>query len=159
MKKDRKNGLKPCAVQLNYGSTNTCGYDDLDSFRGFSEQEKVWLHVDAAYAGPALILPEYRERSLLMQEIATSFNFNGSKWFLCGVDSAFLFIKDRQLLKRVFAADGDYMARSDAEQIYNPEFKDWSRLLNHGVPDSDKIDHYLSSSIKSTFRSGVSHPS
>lgn len=34
-----------------------------------------------------------------------------------------------------------------------------SRLLNHGVPDSDKIDHYLSSSIKSTFRSGVSHPS
>jgi len=126
MEKDRKNGLQPCAVQLNYGSTNTCGYDDLNSFRGFSEQEQVWLHVDAAYAGPALILPEFRERSLLMQEISTSFNFNGSKWFLCGVDSAFLFIKDRQLLKRVFAADGDYMARSDAEQIYNPEFKDWS---------------------------------
>ena len=126
MEADRKIGLKPCAVQLNYGSTNTCGYDDLNSFRGFSDQEQVWLHVDAAYAGPALILPEFRERSLLMQEIATSFNFNGSKWFLCGVDSAFLYIKDRQLLKRVFAADGDSMARSDAEQIYNPEFKDWS---------------------------------
>ncbi|MBM4251927.1 MAG: hypothetical protein FJ146_08140 [Deltaproteobacteria bacterium] len=126
MAEDRKKGLKPCALQLNYGSTNTCGYDDLESFKGFADQEQIWVHVDAAYAGPSLILPEFRERSHALQDIATSFNFNGSKWFLCGFDSAFLYVRDRHLLKQVFAADGAYLARVDEEQIYNPELKDWS---------------------------------
>lgn len=123
---DRSRGLTPCAVLLNYGSTNTSGTDDLESFRDLRETEKVWVHVDAAYAGASLILPEYRERSRLIQDLATSFNFNGSKWFLCGFDSAFLFIRDRQLLKAVYAAGDSYMAKAADEEVYNPEFKDWS---------------------------------
>jgi glutamate/tyrosine decarboxylase-like PLP-dependent enzyme len=126
MAEDRARGLKPCAVILNYGSTNTSGYDDLESFRGLREAEDVWVHVDAAYAGASLILPEYQERSRVLQELATSFNFNGSKWFLCGFDSAFLFIRDRQLLKTVYAAGGEYLAKAGEEEIFNPEFKDWS---------------------------------
>jgi glutamate/tyrosine decarboxylase-like PLP-dependent enzyme len=126
MAEDRAHGLTPCAVLLNYGSTNTSGYDDLESFRDLRVQENVWVHVDAAYAGASLILPEYRERSLLIQQLSTSFNFNGSKWFLCGFDSAFLFIRDRQLLKTVYAAGDAYMARPEDEDVYNPEFKDWS---------------------------------
>jgi len=123
---DRKNGLIPCYIQLNYGSTNTCGYDDLESFKGFGEKEKIWLHVDAAYAGAALILPKYKQQSLQIQSIANSFNFNGSKWFLCGFDSAFLFVNDRNRLKDVFSATDEFMINVDDEQIYNPEFKDWS---------------------------------
>jgi glutamate/tyrosine decarboxylase-like PLP-dependent enzyme len=126
MKTDRENGLTPCAVILNYGSTNTSGYDDLISFRGLCELENVWVHVDAAYAGASLILPEYKERALLIQEIATSFNFNGSKWLLCGFDSAFLFIRDRKLLKSVYAASADYLTEANDEDIFNPEFKDWA---------------------------------
>ena len=126
MQKDREQGLTPCVVQLNFGSTNTCGYDDLASFHGFAESENVWIHVDAAYAGPAFILPEWQKSSHTLQDIATSFNFNGSKWFLCGFDSAFLFIRDRKLLKQVFSADGDYLARVHDEEVYNPELKDWS---------------------------------
>jgi glutamate/tyrosine decarboxylase-like PLP-dependent enzyme len=126
MSEDRARGLTPCAVILNYGSTNTSGTDDLESFRHLRETEKVWVHVDAAYAGASLILPEYRDRSRLIQELATSFNFNGSKWFLCGFDSAFLYIRDRQLLKAVYAAGDTYMAKAADEEVYNPEFKDWS---------------------------------
>jgi glutamate/tyrosine decarboxylase-like PLP-dependent enzyme len=126
MSDDRARGLTPCAVILNYGSTNTSGTDDLESFRHLRETEKVWVHVDAAYAGASLILPEYRDRSRLIQELATSFNFNGSKWFLCGFDSAFLYIRDRQLLKAVYAAGDAYMAKAADEEVYNPEFKDWS---------------------------------
>ncbi|MDQ3230773.1 MAG: pyridoxal-dependent decarboxylase, partial [Pseudobdellovibrionaceae bacterium] len=126
MNEDRAKGLTPCCVLLNYGSTNTSGYDELESFRGFREQEQVWVHVDAAYAGASLILPEYRERARCIQDLATSFNFNGSKWLLCGFDSAFLFIRDRQLLKAVYAAGGEYLAQTSEEEIYNPEFKDWS---------------------------------
>ena len=36
----------------NYGSTNTCGYDDIDSFKGFAERENIWLHVDDALIHP-----------------------------------------------------------------------------------------------------------
>jgi aromatic-L-amino-acid decarboxylase len=121
---DRARGLTPCLVLLNHGSTNTCGSDDLASFAGL--RQDLWVHVDAAYAGSALLLPEQRQRSLTLQEIASSFNFNGSKWLLCGFDSAFLFVRDRRLLKVVYAAGGDYMAKAQEEDIYNPEFKDWS---------------------------------
>ncbi|MFW7379159.1 MAG: pyridoxal-dependent decarboxylase [Oligoflexus sp.] len=126
MSQDRRNGLTPCLVQLNFGSTNTCGYDDLDSFVDFAEKEDVWLHVDAAYAGASLILAQFKERALTLEKIASSFNFNGSKWFLCGFDSAFLFVRERRLLKDVFAASGDYLDKVDAEAFYNPELKDWA---------------------------------
>ena len=126
MHEDRDNGLIPCAVQLNYGSTNTCGYDDINSFKDFTQQENIWLHVDAAYAGASLILPQFKEQSKVLQSIATSFNFNGSKWFLCGFDSAFLYVRDRKLLKDVFAASGDYMDSVESEETYSPEFKDWA---------------------------------
>lgn len=126
MAADRALGLTPCAVILNYGSTNTSGTDDLESFRDLRESEDVWVHVDGAYAGASLILPEYRQRARLIQDLATSFNFNGSKWFLCGFDSAFLYIRDRQLLKAVYAAGDTFMAKAADEEVYNPEFKDWS---------------------------------
>jgi len=116
MSEDRANGFIPCAVQLNYGSTNTCGYDDINSFKDFAQQENVWLHVDAAYAGASLILPQFQVQSKVIQSIATSFNFNGSKWFLCGFDSAFLYVRDRKLLKDVFAASGDYMDSVESEE-------------------------------------------
>ena len=123
---DRAQGLIPCCVQLNFGSTNTCGSDDLASFAGFADAARVWVHVDAAYAGASLILPQFKERAQQLQAIATSFNFNGSKWFLCGFDSAFLYVRDRHLLKDVFAATGDYLDVVQGEDIYNPEFKDWA---------------------------------
>ncbi|SMF77464.1 pyridoxal-dependent decarboxylase [Pseudobacteriovorax antillogorgiicola] len=126
MASDRRQGLRPCALQLNYGSTNTCGMDDMKSFLGFAQAEGVWLHVDAAYAGASLILPEFQGASRVIQEIADSFNFNGSKWFLCGFDSAFLYVRDRRLMKQVYAAGGDYLATVDEEGAYNPEFKDWA---------------------------------
>lgn len=126
MEEDRKKGLIPCGLQLNYGSTNTCGYDDIKSFQGFSRKEQIWIHVDAAYAGASLILPQFKERSLLIQELANSFNFNGSKWFLCGFDSAFLYIRDRRLFKEVFSASGAYLDTVESEETYNPEFKDWA---------------------------------
>lgn len=126
VEQDRALGLVPCCVQLNYGSTNTCGYDDLASFNGFAEDQDIWVHVDAAYAGPSLCLPQNKERSQTLQNIATSFNFNGSKWFLCGFDSAFLFVSDRRRLTDVFSATGDYLAASGDACAFNPEFKDWA---------------------------------
>ena len=126
MKEDRQAGLIPCGVQLNYGSTNTCGFDEIESFHGFSGEHDVWVHVDAAYAGASWILPRFRQQARCVQDISDSFNFNGSKWFLCGFDSAFLYVKDRRDLTDVFSATGDYLDSRGGDSPYCPEFKDWS---------------------------------
>lgn len=126
IKKDRSRGLSPALVLLNLGTTNTCGYDDLASFHGFAEAQGVWIHVDAAYAGASLMLPRFADRTQSLLAVAQSFNFNGSKWFLCGFDSAFLFVSDRRFLNLTYTAGGDYLAQQDPSQVYNPEFKDWA---------------------------------
>lgn len=133
---DMKIGRIPCAVVLNYGTTNTCGYDPVGEYKELVEKYKIWLHVDAAYAGPSMILPEFQEKiAKPLTEIATSFNFNGSKWFLSGFDSAFLYCRDKKLLIQTNSITGDYMHQvkeDDGSDIHNPakvyapEFKDWS---------------------------------
>lgn len=122
---DKSAGLVPCALQLNFGSTNTCGLDDAAEFEDLAAKERLWVHVDAAYGGPAWALDEFRAYAEAVSRVATSVNVNGSKWFLCGFDSAFLWIRDRRLLVDVFSASDSFMA-SAGDGIYNPEFKDWS---------------------------------
>ena len=126
IEEDRKRGLVPCWVQLNYGSTNTSGSDDIDSWELDSSWDDIWIHVDAAYGGAALILHEYAEQSRKIQEVADSFNINGSKWLLCGFDSAFFFVKDRQRLIDCYSATGDYLDSSVPDTPYTPQFKDWN---------------------------------
>jgi len=127
MDEDRKKGFVPCLVLLTYGTTNTCGFDDLGEYHKLSKDEKdVWIHLDAAYAGASWILPDIPTPPL---ELCNSFNFNGSKIFLCGFDSAFLFVKNRDWMKDCFSESGEYMDQSPGERtIFDPEFKDW------GVP-------------------------
>mmetsp|Transcript_11528 Transcript_11528/g.18751 ORF Transcript_11528/g.18751 Transcript_11528/m.18751 type:complete len:535 (+) Transcript_11528:612-2216(+) len=123
---DREAGLIPCALQLNYGTTNTSSYDSLADFGDLVKEHGLWLHVDAAYAGASWILPKFQHRTKALEQLATSFNFNGSKWFLCGFDSAFLWVKDRRLLQQTFTATDAYLAESEVTCPYNPELKDWS---------------------------------
>lgn len=124
---DRANGLIPCVLQLNYGSTNTCGLDDVAEFEELAKEEELWIHVDAAYAGPSWALDEFRADAAAVSRVATSVNVNGSKWFLCGFDSAFLWIRDRRLLTEVYSASDSYMDTDKGMAgIYAPELKDWS---------------------------------
>ena len=104
MEEDLAAGLVPAGVLLNLGTTNTCGYDPVYEYKELVEEFRLWLHIDAAYAGPALLLQgqetailgtetETRSPAVAMaryteslRDFVTSFNFNGSKWFLCGFD-------------------------------------------------------------------------
>lgn len=126
MKEDVAQGLVPCFVLLNHGSTNTCGYDDAEGMAALIEEFHVWVHCDAAFAGSFWVLPQFQGRTEVIQRNCTSFNFNGSKAFLCGFDSAFYWVKDRKPLMEAFSATGAFMAPADGDGIYDPEFKDWS---------------------------------
>eukprot|EP00755_Sulcionema_specki_P010306 Sspe_Gene.6827::Locus_2295_Transcript_1_1_Confidence_1.000_Length_1585::g.6827::m.6827/K01593/DDC; aromatic-L-amino-acid decarboxylase len=125
MRDDKEKGLVPCLALLAHGSTNTCGYDDVTGFRDMG----IWVHVDAAYAGASWVLPEYQSRAKSVAQVATSFNVNGSKWLHCGMDSAMLWVRDRDLFKGAFSATADYLSQECGEfedgAFIDPEFKDW----------------------------------
>eukprot|EP01064_Diplonema_japonicum_P027193 TRINITY_DN3906_c0_g1_i2.p1 TRINITY_DN3906_c0_g1~~TRINITY_DN3906_c0_g1_i2.p1 ORF type:complete len:499 (+),score=57.83 TRINITY_DN3906_c0_g1_i2:53-1498(+) len=125
MKKDISEGKIPCMVELNYGTTNTCGYDSFKGFDKIREKYNVWVHADCAYAGASLVLPDRHKDSRLIQQACTSFNINGSKWLLCGFDSSFLWIRDRSLLLDVYSSSGDFLATAHPT-MYAPEYKDWA---------------------------------
>lgn len=112
-------------VQLNYGTTNTSSNDPIEDVAQVAKEFGLWLHVDAAYAGVSWILPRFQARTKALEAAADSFNFNGSKWFLCGFDSAFLWVRSRRALQYAFAAGGDYLAPDRKECLAAPEFKDW----------------------------------
>lgn len=60
IQKDKAAGLIPCCVVASLGTTGTCAFDDLEELGIICHKEKIWLHVDAAYAGAAFVCPEYR---------------------------------------------------------------------------------------------------
>ena len=78
-------GLIPFYVVATLGTTCTCAFDNLEELGRVAEEEKVWLHVDAAYAGSAFICPEFRPL-MAGVERADSFNFNPHKWMLVNFD-------------------------------------------------------------------------
>ena len=158
--KDLAAGLQPCLIQLNYGTTNTCGYDIMNGFDELRNKYKVWIHVDAAYAGSTWSLPEFQPRSKEVEQVADSINVNASKWMLCGFDTSLLYLRDRKPLMDIYAATDSYMSTDvDDSTIYAPEFKDW------GVPLGRKfrslrvwmvLSYYGKSGIQKSIRNGIS---
>jgi aromatic-L-amino-acid/L-tryptophan decarboxylase len=95
-------------VVATLGTTNCCAFDALDELGVVCEEEDVWLHVDAAYAGSAFICPEFRP---LMKGIdkADSFNFNPHKWMLVNFDCSAMWLKDPTYVVNAFNVDPLYL--------------------------------------------------
>ena len=60
IKEDRRNGLVPFFVACTLGTTAVCSFDNLNEIGTVCNREKIYLHVDGAYAGNALICEEFR---------------------------------------------------------------------------------------------------
>ena len=71
------------------GTTAHCAFDNLTELGQVCEQEHLWLHVDAAYAGSAFVCPEFRNY-LAGVEYVESFNFDPHKWMLINFESSAL---------------------------------------------------------------------
>lgn len=119
---DRKNGLIPFFVCATLGTTSICSFDNLEELGPVCNAEKLWLHIDAAYAGSAFICPEYRHL-LNGVEFSDSFNFNPHKWLLVGFDCSALWIKNRQYLVDSFNVDPLYLKHE--HQNVAPDFRHW----------------------------------
>lgn len=122
IKLDIENGLKPMCVVAALGTTGSTAVDPLDEISDICRKYNLWLHVDAAYAGSALILPEYR-RMIKGIENADSFVFNPHKWLFTNFDCSAYFVKDKGTLIRTFEILPEYLKTLSDDNVNN--YCDW----------------------------------
>ncbi|MDI6845595.1 MAG: aminotransferase class V-fold PLP-dependent enzyme [Candidatus Saccharicenans sp.] len=126
IEEDLRNGLQPACVVATVGTTSSGAVDPLRPIGEICQKYGVWLHVDAAYAGTAAILPEKRW-ALDGAELADSLVFNPHKWMLTNFDCSAFFVKDPQVLTRTFEIHPEYLKTGVDAVVKN--FRDWGIQL------------------------------
>jgi len=116
--KDKKEGFKPFAVVATIGTTSTTSVDPVREIAEVCKKENLWLHVDAAYAGPTAMLPEMK-KFFDGVESADSIVVNPHKWLFTPIDLSVLFIKDFDLLRRAFSLVPEYLKTHEDNEVIN----------------------------------------
>jgi len=123
--RDLDRGFIPCCVVATLGTTGTTAVDPLRAIGEICSRNRVWLHVDAAMAGTALILPEF-QWMLDGKEYIDSFVFNPHKWMFTNFDCTAYFVKDASTLIRTFEVLPEYLKTRTRGKVN--DYRDW------GVP-------------------------
>lgn len=123
---DMKRGLKPACVVATVGTTSSTAVDPIDAIGKICHKHDLFLHVDAAFAGTAAILPE-KKWILKGIEYVDSFVFNPHKWMLTNFDCSAYFVKDRGVLVRTFEIHPEYLKTGVDARVKN--FRDWGIQL------------------------------
>ncbi len=123
---DRAAGLVPCAVVATVGTTGTTAIDPVPAIAELCRREEIWLHVDAAFAGSAAILPEMRW-ILAGAEQADSLVFNPHKWLLVNFDCSAYFVRDPGALLGSFGSSAEILRSAQDPQVVN--YRDWGIQL------------------------------
>jgi aromatic-L-amino-acid decarboxylase len=119
---DKKSGRTPCAIVATTGTTGTTALDPIAAIAEIAAQEEMWLHIDAALAGSAMILPECRWM-WRGKQMADSIVFNPHKWLGVGFDLSAYYVRDPQHLIRVMSTNPVYLKTAQDGQVNN--FRDW----------------------------------
>jgi len=123
---DREAGLSPACVVATIGTTSSTAVDPLREIGTICRRHGAWLHVDAAYAGTAALVPELREPFAGVEE-ADTFVFNPHKWMLTNFDCTAYFVRDTDALLRTFQATPEFLRTAHDSEVVN--FRDWGIQL------------------------------
>ncbi len=115
-------GFTPLCVIATLGTTGCTSVDPLGEIAAVCTETGTWLHVDAAYGGTALLLPEYRWM-IDGIELADSFVFNPHKWMFTNFDCSAYFVKDREALIRTFEILPEYLKTGNRGLVN--DYRDW----------------------------------
>ncbi|MBT8402887.1 MAG: amino acid decarboxylase [Gemmatimonadetes bacterium] len=121
---DREAGVLPLAVVATLGTTSTTSVDPVAEIAEIAAAEQMWLHVDAAYAGPAAVLPELA-RHFVGWERADSIVVNPHKWLFTPMDCSVLFFRDPDRIRAAFSLTPEYLK--------TPEEGQGTNLMDYGV--------------------------
>ncbi|MBP7779241.1 MAG: aspartate aminotransferase family protein [Acidobacteria bacterium] len=122
MAEDRAGGRVPCAVVATTGTTTTTALDPVKAIAAVVAGSGVWLHVDAAMAGSAMVLPECRWMWEGV-EAADSVVLNGHKWLGVSFDCSVYYVRDAEHLVRVMSTNPSYLQSSADGLVKN--YRDW----------------------------------
>lgn len=124
IEEDIRNGKIPSCCIATHGTTGTCAFDNLLEIGPVCKEYKVWLHIDAAYAGVALSCPEFR--SLMPGiELADSFNVNLHKWMLVNFDCCAMWFKNADQVVDSFTVDRIYLKHQYQGESKAPDYRHW----------------------------------
>jgi aromatic-L-amino-acid/L-tryptophan decarboxylase len=115
---DRVAGRLPIAVVATVGSTSTTSIDPVPAIADICAREALWLHVDAAYAGVAAIVPECRQ-VLAGAERADSLVVNPHKWLFTPFDLSVLYCRRMDVLRQAFSLVPEYLRTGDPSEVRN----------------------------------------
>lgn len=119
---DLNAGYKPLCMVAALGTTGTLAFDPLYDLGKVCKKYNLWLHVDAAYAGAAFILPEYQHH-LQGIEAVDSFVFNPHKWLMTHFDCSAYFVRDAAALVNTFSILPEYLKTNTVGQ--KNDYRDW----------------------------------
>jgi len=114
VKSDLDASIKPVCVIATIGTTSTTSVDPVKEIAEFCKKHQIWLHVDAAYAGAAAIIPEMRMQ-FAGWENADSIIINPHKWLFTPIDCSVLYCRRPGVLKQAFSLTPEYLRTSETE--------------------------------------------
>jgi len=126
IERDSAGGLRPACVVASIGTTSSTAVDPIAEVAAICRRHGIWLHVDAAYAGSAAIVPELRDR-FQGWELADSIVLNPHKWLLTNFDCTAYYVRDRDALLSAFSLTPEYLRTAHDDQVVN--YRDWGIQL------------------------------
>lgn len=118
-------GRKPCCIVATVGTTSTTSFDPVAQITDVAAKYNAWVHIDAAYAGTAAILPEC-SHILEGADRAHSLVLNPHKWMFTPVDLSAFYTRRPDVLRRAFSLSADYLYTADNTRELN--------LMDYGIP-------------------------
>ncbi len=112
----------PCAIVATSGTTTTTAFDPIRAIGEIAARRQIWLHLDAAMAGSAMILPECRQLWDGV-ELADSLVVNPHKWLGAAFDCSTYYVRDAQHLVRVMSTNPSYLQTAADAKVKN--LRDW----------------------------------
>jgi len=121
---DKRAGLTPCFVCATVGTTSSNAMDPVDAVGEVCRQHNLWLHVDAAMSGTAMLCPEFRHLQRGV-ELADSYNFNPHKWMFTNFDCNCFWVADRKALIQTLSILPEYLRNQATESGAVIDYRDW----------------------------------
>ncbi|MBD3257374.1 aminotransferase class V-fold PLP-dependent enzyme [candidate division GN15 bacterium] len=155
IERDKAKGVVPLCAVATIGTTGSTAIDPLRAMGEICREHDVWLHVDAAFAGTAMLLPEMRWM-IDGAELADTYVFNPHKWMFTNFDCSAYFVRDPEALKSTFEILPEYLKTERDREVNN--YRDWGIPLgrrfralklwfvvrSYGVDGlKDKVRHHI----------------
>ncbi|OJJ50263.1 hypothetical protein ASPZODRAFT_57673 [Penicilliopsis zonata CBS 506.65] len=125
--------LTPYFITFSMGTTNTCAVDRFAELKAVLREkpawQRIWVHIDAAYAGAALVAEEYRAIANEFADGVDSFNMNMHKWLLVNFDASCLFVRKRTDLTSALDITPAYLRNHYSDTGSVIDYRNWSMSL------------------------------